>query len=338
MAGLKDVAREAEVSIATVSRVLNLPENVHPDTRVRVQKAIKKLNYKPSRVARRLRVNNGASNLIGLLIPDIRNPFYVEVVRGVEKAASEMGYAFIMSNFSQNVGKEKLYMDIMLSESVDGLIVAPASEDDKIVLQLIKSGLPIVCIDRALANARVDSVVVNNYLGTREALEYLISLGHERIAVILGPLEIPTYKERLKAYRETMLAHNIELDENLIKIGDSSHNSGCLFTKELLAMRHPPTAIFAGNNLISLGTLEVLHLKKIRIPEDISVLGFDDVFWAISLNPPLTAVSQPGFEIGRRAAEMLFQRIKDPKRTHAKVVLNTQLMVRKSCTAINVTS
>jgi len=334
MASLKDVAKEAGVSISTVSRVLNDAQNVNLETRLRVQNAIKKLKYQPSRVARRLRVNKGQSNLIGLLIPDIRNPFYVEVIRGVEEAATQKGYAFIMSNFSQNVEKEKLYLDIMLSESVDGLIVAPAHENDRIIINLIESGLPVVCIDRMLPRAKVDAVVVNNREGSKEAIEYLISMGHRRIALLSGPLQIPTYKERLKGYQEALVENGITIDDELIKIGDSTHKSGCDFTKELLAMGNPPTAIFAGNNLITLGALEVLHLNKVKIPENMSIIGFDDVYWAISLNPPLTAVSQPGFEIGRRAADLLLNRILEPNRPHARVILDTQLMIRQSCAPI----
>lgn len=328
---LKDVANKAGVSITTVSRVLNDASQVNADTRARVQKVIKSLNFQPSRVAQRLRTQKGQSKLIGLVLPDIQNPFYVEVVRGVEKAVSEIGYAFIMSNFSQDEEKEKIYLNVMRSESVDGLIVAPAHEKDKMVINLIRSGLPIVCIDRVVAKIGVDAVVVDNRQGVLEAIEYLLSLGHRRIGYISGPLQIPTYRERLKGYQQALAEHQIKIEDDLIKTGNSTHQSGCLFTRTFLRMENAPTAIFAGNNLITLGALEVLHQNKVKIPGDISIIGFDDIYWAISLNPPLTAVSQPGFEIGRRAAEMLFHRILDPGRPHAKVVLNTQLMIRQSC-------
>ena len=328
---LKDVAKHANVSVATVSRVLNHPETVSLEKRMRVERAIKELKFQPSRVARRLRVGAGQSKLIGFVIPDIQNPFYVDVVRGVEDTASAAGYAFIMSSFSQNEAKERVYLDIMRSESVDGLIVAPAHEHDRAVLDLVQSGLPVVCIDRVLADVEVDAVVVDNYRGARDAIEHLIELGHRRIAYISGPQQIPTYRERQRGYEDALTSHGIEVDQDLVRVGDSTHRSGRLLTEELLNIARPPTAIFAGNNLITLGTLEYLHLHGIRVPDDVSVIGFDDMYWAISLNPPLTAVNQPGYEIGRRAADMLFQRIADPGRSHAKVVLNANLVVRKSC-------
>lgn len=330
MANLKDVAIKAGVSIATVSRVLNDSQKVNPGTRLKVKKAIKALNFQPSRVARRLRAQSGQSKLIGFVIPDIQNPFYVDVIRGVEDMASKMGYAIIMSNFSQDAAKEKLYLDIMRSESVDGLIVAPAHEHDREAINLIETGLPVVCIDRVLADIDVDVVVVDNRQGAREAIELLIKLGHRRIAYLSGPQKIPTYRERQTGYEEALRNHNIAVDKSLIKVGDSTHQSGKILTEKILKMSDRPTALFAGNNLITLGALEVLHAHHLHLPVDMSIIGFDDMYWAMSLNPPLTAVSQPGYEIGRRAAEMLFQRITDVTRPTAKVTLKTKLMIRRS--------
>jgi len=177
----------------------------------------------------------------------------------------------------------------------------------------------------------VDAVVVDNRRGARQAIDFLIQLGHRRIAYISGPYDIPTYRERLAGYKEALMAAGIPFDEQLVRVGDSSHESGRVLTRELLELPERPTAIFAGNNLITLGTLEILHQNNLHIPEDVSVIGFDDMYWAISLNPPLTAVSQPGYEIGRRAAELLYQKIADPDRMPVRIVLNTELKVRKSC-------
>ena len=331
MASLRDVAKEAQVSISTVSRVLNGAKNVNEQTRLRVENAIKKLKYQPNRVARRLRVNKGQSNLLGVLIPDIRNPFYIDVIQGIESVTAQHAFAFLMSNFSQDPAKEGLYLDIMLSESVDGLIVAPAHEEDPKIVSIVELGVPVVCIDRALKNLEVDSVVVNNRKGAYDAVNYLIQLGHEKIGFICGPLSIPTYRERLNGYREALTVNNLPYREEYVWIGDSSVDSGKLFTQKMLAMKQPPTALFTGNNLITLGALEVLHKNHVHIPDDVSVVGFDDMYWSISLNPPLTAVSQPGYEIGRRAAELMFLRMQEPERPAVQVVLNTQLKVRDSC-------
>ncbi len=331
MAVLRDVARKAGVSTATVSRVLNSPENVNPETRLKVEKAIKALNFKPSRVAQRLRIKDGSRKIIGLVVPDIQNPFYVEVVRGVEDKAYANNYALLMCNFAQDEIKEKLYLDIMKSESVDGLIVAPVNEKDKDVQELVKSGLPIVCVDRGLSNLDVDVVLVDNIQGSYEAVDYLIKLGHERIAFIGGLPSIPTTQKRRKGYEKALKENKIKIDESLIKFGDSKYESGKRLAAEILDMKKRPTALFTGNNLITFGALETIHSRGLNIPKDVSILGFDDMPWSISLNPPLTAVSQPGYEIGRRAADMLFNRIAEPSQSTAQIILKTKLIIRQSC-------
>lgn len=328
---LKDVAARAKVSPATVSRVLNNPENVNPITRSKVEKAIKDLNFKPSRVAQRLRTRDGNRKLIGLVVPDIQNPFYVEVVRGVEDKTYANKYAILMCNFAQDENKEKLYLDIMRSESVDGLIVAPVNEKDKDVENLVKTGLPIVCVDRSLSDVEVDVVLVDNEQGAYDATNYLISLGHTRIAYVGGLPTIPTTTQRKQGYERALNENKIKVDNSLIKFGDSKHESGKILTAELLNMKNPPTALFTGNNLITLGALETIHSLGLSIPKDISLLGFDDMPWSISLNPSLTAVSQPAYEIGKRAADMLFQRIAEPHQQNVKMLLKTKLIVRQSC-------
>ncbi|WP_114782514.1 LacI family DNA-binding transcriptional regulator [Botryobacter ruber] len=336
MTKLIDVAKAAGVSIATVSRVLNNPETVNADTQQRVQQAIKSLNFRPSRVAQRLRSKGGNSKIIGLVLPDIQNPFYVDVIRGIEEVMYEHGYAAIMCNFAQDEKRERLYLDILKSESIDGLIVAPVHGRDQKVAGLVLSGLPIVCIDRGLTGVEADVVLVDNQQGAYDAVSHLIKLGHRRIAYISGLPQIPTSRARLAGYEMAFRENELVVDEELIKYGDSKHESGMKLTEELLALPTPPTALFTGNNLITLGALETIHRQGLKIPEEIALVGFDDMYWSISLNPPLTAVKQPGFEMGKRAAELLFQRIKDPSRPTAKVVFDAKLQVRSSCGATTI--
>ncbi|MFC2133984.1 LacI family DNA-binding transcriptional regulator [Bacteroidota bacterium] len=331
MANLKDVAILAGVSTATVSRVINGSDKVNYETKKKVLKAVKTLNFKPSRVAQRLRFKDGKRKLIGLIVPDIQNPFYVDVVKGVEDMSYANDYAILMCNFSQEESKKNLYIDLMRAESVDGLIVAPVNEKDPKVIDLIRSGLPIVCVDRGVADEPVDIVVVDNAQGAFNAVELLIERGHKRIAYIAGLPNIPTSTFRLNGYMEALKKHKIKVEDELIKFGDSKHESGKKIAAELLEMENPPTALFTGNNLITLGALETIHSKGLKIPEEIAIIGFDDMPWSISLNPPLTAVSQPGYEIGRSAAEMLFQRIADPTRGNVKLELKTKLIIRSSC-------
>lgn len=331
MSSLNDVAKKAGVSIATVSRVINKGTNVNEDTRAKVLKAIKELKYQPSRVAKRLRSKSASSNLIGVLIPDIQNPFYVDVLRGVEDVAYENSYAIIMCNFAQDERKEKMYLDILQQESIDGLIAAPAHERDPEMIKLVKGGLPIVCVDRGLIGVDVDVVVVKNKEGAFSAVDHLAKLGYKRIAYISGQLQIPSSRYREEGYRLALEENGIEFDSNLVKYGDSKHQSAVELCDELLRLPNPPDAIFTGNNLITLGALETIHKRGLHIPGDVAIIGFDDMYWSISLNPPLSAVRQPAYEIGRRAGELLIQRISDPKRSTIQMTMNTELIIRKSC-------
>lgn len=328
---LTKVAEKAGVSIATVSRVINNNSNVNAETRLKVEQAIKSLKYKPNRIAKRLRNKNASSNLLGVLIPDIQNPFYVEVLRGIEDVAYKNGYVLIVCNFSQDEEKEKLYIDTLQSESIDGLIAAPSSEENEKIINLVKSGMPLVCVDRGLNGVDVDLVLVENRNGAYAATEYLAKSGYKRIAYISGIPALPSSRQREKGYLDALVANGISIDRELIKYGDSRHESGVKLCNELLNLPNPPDAIFTGNNLITLGALETIHKRNLKIPDDIAIVGFDDMYWSISLNPPLTAVRQPAHEIGKRAAELLIQRINDPSRPTVNMTLKTELMIRSSC-------
>ena len=192
-----------------------------------------------------------------------------------------------------------------------------------------------MCIDRGLLDSNVDVVKVDNENGTFKAIEYLISLGHKKIAHITGRLDIPTTFERISGYEKAMKKHGIKIDNKLIKSKKSDYASGVELMCELLDLSNPPTAVLTGNNLLTLGALETIHTKGYNIPDDISIIGFDDMYWANSLNPPLTAIRQSGYDIGKRAAELLLQRIQDPTRANSNVILNTELIIRKSCKDIN---
>lgn len=321
----------AGVSIATVSRVLNSDTVVRDETRIRVLRAIKQLGYQPNRVARRLRTSNKNSKLIGLLIPDIQNPFYVDVIRGIEQYAYANQYAVVIGNFSQNEDRQKFYIDILRSESVDGFIVAPFHGMGRYVEALIEDGFAVVCIDRGLENVDVDIVKVDNNKGTFEAIEHLIELGHRRIAHITGNPHIQTTHERIRGYEAALKKYDIKIDPEIILGRESDYQSGVELAAILLDLPSPPSAIFTANNLLTLGALETIHGRGIKIPEDVAIVGYDDMYFSASLNPPLTAVRQSGFEIGRRATELLHQRIAEPDRPNVNIVLKTELVIRKSC-------
>jgi LacI family transcriptional regulator/LacI family repressor for deo operon, udp, cdd, tsx, nupC, and nupG len=330
MASMNEVAKKAGVSVATVSRVLNNSTNVNDETKARILKAIKALNYQPNRVAKRLRSKSISGNLLGVLIPDIENPFYVDVLRGIEDVAYRNNYAIIMCNFGQDEKKEKLYLEILQSESIDGLIAAPANEDDLQLKKMVNDGLPVVCVDRGLKETDVDLVVVDNDKGAYLATEHLVNQGYKRIAYISGLLSIPSSRFREQGYRRALKDNGLEFDSDLVRYGNSKHQSGVELCEELLNLKNPPDAIFTGNNLITLGALETIHSRSLNIPDDIAIVGFDDMYWASSLNPPLTAVRQPAMEIGRRAGELLIQRINDPLRSPIQMMLNVELITRHS--------
>lgn len=329
MATMKDVAELAGVSTATVSRVLTGKTNVSPELRARVLKAVEELDYQPSRVARSLRVRT--TQIIGLIISDIRNPFFTSVVRGVEDVAYANGYTLILCNSDEDPAKERLYIDVMRAERVAGIIISPTSETNEYYKLLLESGISIVSMDRRMRGLEVDTVVVNNVEGAYQAVSHLIKLGHKRIGLIGGPTMITTGRERQEGYEKALKEHGLAVTPGLIKVGDFKQESGYQRANEFLEVEDPPTALFVANNLMTLGALNAIHERGLKIPQDIAIVGFDDMPWAPSLEPPLTVIAQPTYELGRAAAEALLGRITDRDRPVREVKLATTLIVRKSC-------
>ncbi len=331
MATIIDVAKKAGVSVSTVSRVLNNHPNVGAEVRQRVMEVIRELDYEPSRVAQRMRATS--SQLVGVIFSDITNPFYLDVLRSVEYTLSENGISVLISNADSSEEREAAYIRIMQNENVAGLIIAPTKEHVPSLVTAASAGLPIVVIDRRLNGVDVDTVLVDNFQGALSAVRHLIQLGHERIAVLSGPLHLTSGRERYTGYLQAMSDAGLAVDPSMTRFGNYRTSSGYELANELLSMPNPPTALFVANNLMTLGALNAIHERGYIIPDDIAVIGFDDFPWSISLNPPLTTVAQPTSEIGTRAAELLLERIKDRERTPRTVVLPTQLMIRASCGA-----
>ncbi|HKJ66555.1 MAG TPA: LacI family DNA-binding transcriptional regulator [bacterium] len=332
---LRDVARYAGVSTATVSRVLNSPEKVSAPTRAKVIAAISKLGYRPNRVARRLSGRKDAARMISLIIPDIQNPFYSFVARGVEDVANQNDCTLILGNADGNASKEETYLNVVRAESVDGIIAPPIDQSkDSIVVRLVQEGIPVVSIDGPLHHVEVDSVYVDNMKGSAEAVQYLIQLGHHRIAILCGPLNYLGFKERFGGYKQAMAANQIPLVERYLKFGQSSQEMGRILAEELLALETPPTAIFTSDNLFTAGAMEAMYSLGLSIPNDVSIIGFDDIPVMRSYNPPLTAVRQSAYNLGNTAAELLFERIKHPGRKSEKIILEPELIVRDSCGSV----
>lgn len=328
MLRIREVADYAGVSPATVSRVLNNYPYIRDEVRSSVLDAIKQLGYEPNRVAQRLRATN--SLLIGIVVTDITNPFFNTILASVEDVFFKKGFSVLMSNTMGDPQKELAYLSILENEDVGGLIIAPTSENVGEVAQLADAGLPIVVIDRRVTSGNVDMVLSDNVAGARSAIEHLIDLGHQRIGHIGGPLHLTSGRERYQGYREAMQDAGLVVDLEWVRFGDHKHESGYKYALELLAVDPPLTALFIENNMMTLGALNAIHERHRRIPEDIAVVGFDDVPWSKSLNPPLTVVAQPMLEIGYRAASLLLERIEAPDLPSRVEVLPTNLIVRAS--------
>jgi len=331
MASLNDVARIAGVSIATVSRAISRPEKVSPDTQAIVRNAMESLGYRPNRVARRLRQRGGKRHLLGLIIPDIQNPFFAELARGVEDMAYAHQFAVMLCNSDEDLKKEAFYLDVMRAESVDGIILPPITDRDPAVIKFVESGMPIVTVDRSLAKMLVDQVEVDNRQGASEAVEHLIKLGHRRIGLITGRLNVSTSRERKLGYDEALRENGIVHSDDYVRVGDNKQTSGRILAEELLALPAPPSALFVTNNLMAVGAIEAIHKRGLEIPRQVAIIGFDDLPWAEALDPPLTVVRQPAYEVGQAAVELLLKRLDDPHAPATLVRLRPRLIFRRSC-------
>lgn len=332
-ATIKDVADYAGVSKTTVSRVLNNHPYVTADVRQRVQQAMLDLGYQPNRSARRLRANS--SDILGLIIPDIQNPLFQAVVRGVEDLAYEQQMNVVLCNTDDIPEKQMVYLRVMQAERAAGVLVVPTLPSDGEVLRPVQqAGTPIVLLDRDVDQFEADLVRTDNVRGAYAAVWHLTTLGYQRIAIIAGSQYLTPGHERLRGYKEALEKAALTLDPTLIREGNFRVESGYTLTRELLAAAEPPDAIFVSNNLMTLGALRALHELSIRIPEDVALVGFDDMPWAGDLYPPLTTVAQPGYELGKTAVELLLRRIAQPALPFRQITLPPQLIVRQSCGAL----
>lgn len=292
---------------------------------------MRELGYKPNRVARRLRTREGSTHLLGLIIPNIQNIFFADLARGVEDMAYKHNFALLLCNYDEDEAKERFYLDVMQSESVDGIILPPIHEEDDAVLRVVRNGIPVVCVDRSLASGELDKVEVDNHIGAFKAVEHMISRGHRRIGVIAGPQDSSTGRERLRGYKDAHAKAGLAVKTDLIRYGDFKQGSGQVLAKELLSMSDPPTALFVSNGLMMTGALETISALDLKIPKQIAIAGFDELPLAEVFNPPLTVVRQPAYEVGRSAMELLLKRIEDPRRPATSLKLLPELIIRRSC-------
>jgi LacI family transcriptional regulator len=334
MATIKEVAERAGVSVMTVSRVVNNSKYVSPETKEKVERAMKELGYVPNALAHGLITKKTQG--LGLIVSDITNPFFTTIARGVEDTAIKNGFNIILCNTDEDIQKEKMYIELLLRKRVDGIILSSADCSKKnSVEQIISRNVPLVLIDRCIKGLQVDCVYSDSKNGAYNLTKYLISLGHKRIGIIVGPLRISTAVDRVEGYKRALQEESITIDNSLIKWGEKySREDGYRNAVELLNMDNPPTAIFGGNRLITVGMLKAIRELNLKIPDDISVVSFDEVEDISVTNPFLTVVSQNSYAIGVVATEWILKRIKgeskfleDPQ----DIVLQPKLIIRESC-------
>ena len=329
-ATIKDVAAHAGVSVATVSAVINRNKYVSPDLTLRVQASIAALGYERNSLAQGLKMHT--SQTIGLIISDITNPYFTSVVRGVEDVANARGYSLILGNTDEDLTKEKSYLRLLESKRVDGLILARHAPGNHAYLRSWPTHrLPLVSIGYLPDDVSIDAVLIDNVAGARQAVEHLITLGHERIGIVTGLPGITTSEERLTGYEQALAAHGIPLDPALIAEGNSRIDGGERAALQLLTQESArPTALFVTNGLMVIGALQALDRVGLRCPQDVALVGFDDFAWAAVMHPRLTTVRQPTYEIGQQAAQLLFERLEKRDAAPQVIRLQPRLIIRES--------
>jgi LacI family transcriptional regulator len=325
MTTIYDVARRSGVSPATVSRVLSGRRNVDPELSEKVRTAVAELGYRPNGVARNLR--KASTNLWAVVISDIENPFFTSLVRGLEDVAQTEGYHVVLCNSDEDPAKEAAYASAVLTEQMAGVVISPTSTADGVEL-LDGAKTPMVLIDRRVEGVEADTVLVDNEHGAAEGVKHLIDGGYERIACITGPRKVSTAMDRLAGYRSALRGAGIRYDKDLVRHADFREAGGFAAMESLLDLPEPPEALFVTNNLMTVGALECLAKRGLRAPDDIAIVGFDDIPWADLVVPSLTTVAQPTYELGRTAGLLLKDRIASPGRPPSTVTLRTELHIR----------
>ncbi|MDB6130273.1 MAG: periplasmic binding protein/LacI transcriptional regulator [Verrucomicrobiales bacterium] len=330
---IKEVAAAAKVSTATVSRAFAGMDCVNPQLRQHVLGVASSLNYQPNRVARSLR--SRTSNTIGLLIPDIDNHFFTGAVRGIESVLNAADYTMLLGHSNDDPKRERNYLSTLRAEGVAGIIFCPNKANHNYYLELQRDGLPMVCIAREISGFEVDTVTVANKQGGYMATKHLLALGHNRIAIITGPQEVSNARERLEGYRQALQEAGIPEIPFYIQQADYRQQQAYLATLKLLDHPAPPTAIFVTNEVMTLGTLEALKERQVKIPSEMALVGFDDPAWMKILSPGITVVKHPSNRLGAQAAELLLQNLKKPKTGFRQFVMETELIIRGSCGVIS---
>lgn len=328
-----DVARAAQVSVATVSALINGTTKVSPALTQRIEAAISAIGYERNAIARSLKL--GATKTIGLLVTDIRNPFFADIVATIQYTLNRAGYAVMVCSSDEDTALQDMQVKLLLDRAVDGLIIAPAGEDVMLKDFLASVRRPMVIIDRTCEGLDADTVTLDNRKAVLDATSYLVGLGHRRIGYIAGPLITSTGRDRLAGYRDALADAGVPYVEELVQGGDSREAGGYRAAMQLLTQRDRPSAIFSANNLMTIGTMRAIRDVGLSCPDDISVACFDDFPWADVFRPHLTTIAQPVQAIGEYAANLLLDRLfGQTDEAPRQLVVQGRLIVRESCRAL----
>ena len=326
MATIYDIGELAEVSVATVSAVINNTSYVSPKLRKRVEEAIRELGYSPNLLARGLATQK--TQTLGVLIPDIANFFFPEVVRGIEDRVKKDGYTIILGNSDDQLEKEELYLRLFLSKRVDGILLTkcPGNLSPQLLQLLNKNAPPVVLLDQEYSELATDCVLADDFGGGYIGTKHLLELGHRRIGIISGAPSLSTSIGRLSGYMKALSEFNVKFDPSLVVDGDYHIEPAYAAGLELL--KRKPTAVLVTNFMMTIGFLRALVDRKLSTPKDISIVSYDDFIWADAFNPPLTSVAQPQHELGYKAADVLLSRIRKKHKRPQHVVLENSLRIR----------
>lgn len=325
---IKDVAREAGVSTATVSHVINETRYVAEPTRKKVLHAIKRCNYYPNALARGLA--SGRSNMLGLIVSDISNPFFPELVKSIEEAAFERGYDVLLSNTSYDAQRTSNYVRRIIERKVAGVALMTSELDLSVIDELARRQVSVVFLDLGSAGERMSNIAVDYRSGIEEAIDHLVKLGHREIAYLGGPPHFRSASKRLEAFRESVVRYVPDIHEPLLLEGDLQLEGGRLAARRMLAAPKRPTAVVVANDMMALGMVQEFRAAGLVIPREISIIGFDDIAFAALADPPLTTICLPRVDLGRRAVEALVRTIEHPKQPGTEVRIPTYLIKRGS--------
>lgn len=326
MRTIADVARRAGVSAPHAARVLSGKGYASAEVRERVLRAAEEIDYVPNRLARSLRSRR--TDTIGLVISDVENPFYSQIAKTVETEAKKRGYHVVLCNSIDDPREERHYLNLLEALRVDGVIATPSPGRSTSLKRLSEGGMVVVQIDRKVPGLKADAVLVANAAGAELAVDHLIESGHRRIGILNGPCTITSGQQRLAGFVRAIEKHKIRPQEKLMRVGSFQRASAMEDARALLAAR--PTAIFAANNILAEAVMLVLHEQGARVPEDVSLVAFDDTPWMSLVNPPLTTVRQPTADMARAAVTLLTRRLDDGDARPETLVFDAELVVRGS--------